>query len=444
MGEVYRARDTRLGRDVALKLLPPALSADPDRLRRFEREAKTLAALNHPNIAQIYGVETMSTGERDIPAIAMELVEGRTLERLIGNKFEVSDALPIAAQIADALEAAHDAGIVHRDLKPANIILKGAWGPTPTRLPDGSRSPTLATADVAGCTVKLVDFGLAKAPGLERTARRRRGSGGHGGRGDDGDVAGKDRGRHDPRHGGLHEPGTGQGPRRRSTRGHLGLRRCVVRDVDGRASVRGRDRDRGSGRRAEGPVADSIGCRQEYRRRCASSSADVSSAIRGCGCAISARRALRCLALRLAKAARRRSSALCPTRRPPAAVARCSVRLAALALAGLAAYVAWQAKPAASIPVRRFDLPAAMAPASIFAISPDGSRIAYIAQGHLFVHTLATAATADLGIVPVPTEGLLWSPDGRRLAYSAESDLRIVPAEGGPPFTVCRIPGSGR
>ena len=212
MGEVYRARDTRLGRDVALKLLPPALSADPDRLRRFEREAKTLAALNHPHIAQIYGVETMSTGGRDIPAIAMELVEGRTLERLIGEaSFDVSDALPIAAQIADALEAAHDAGIVHRDLKPANIILKGAWGPTPTRLPDGGRSPTLATADVAGCTVKLVDFGLAKAPGLERMGATAEGSGGHGGRGDDGHVAGKDRGRHDPRHGGLHEPGTGAG-----------------------------------------------------------------------------------------------------------------------------------------------------------------------------------------------------------------------------------------
>ena len=132
---------------------------------------------------------------------------------------------------------------------------------------------------------------------------------------------------------------------------------------------------------------------------------------------------------------------VCPR---PSRDARCDRRLAALALAGLAAYVAWQAKPAASIPVRRFELPAAMAPASIFAISPDGSRIAYIAQGHLFVHTLATAATADLGIVPVPTEGLLWSSDGRRLAYSAESDLRIVPAEGGPPFTVCRIPGSGR
>jgi serine/threonine protein kinase len=78
MGEVYRARDTRLGRDVSLKLLPPALSADPDRLRRFEREATTLAALNHPHIAQIYGVETMQTGGREIPAIAMEFVEGRT------------------------------------------------------------------------------------------------------------------------------------------------------------------------------------------------------------------------------------------------------------------------------------------------------------------------------------------------------------------------------
>ena len=120
------------------------------------------------------------------------------------------------------------------------------------------------------------------------------------------------------------------------------------------------------------------------------------------------------------------------------------VALGALALAGLAAYVAWQAKPTASIPVRRFELPAAMAPASIFAISPDGSRIAYTSQGHLFVHTLATAAVADLGAVPVPTEGLMWSPDGRRLAFSAESDLRVMPAEGGPPFTVCRIPGSGR
>src|SRR6185312_14223116 len=83
MGEVYRARDTRLGRDVALKLLPPTLSADPDRLRRFEREAKTLAALNHPHIAQIYGVETMTDGGREIPAIAMEFVEGRTLASLI-------------------------------------------------------------------------------------------------------------------------------------------------------------------------------------------------------------------------------------------------------------------------------------------------------------------------------------------------------------------------
>ena len=121
MGEVYRARDTRLGRDVALKLLPSTLSADPDRLRRFEREAKTLAALNHPHIAQIYGIETMQDGGREIPAIAMEFVEGKTLER---RRFEIPEALPIASQIADALEAAHDAGIVHRDLKPANIIVR--------------------------------------------------------------------------------------------------------------------------------------------------------------------------------------------------------------------------------------------------------------------------------------------------------------------------------
>jgi hypothetical protein len=117
---------------------------------------------------------------------------------------------------------------------------------------------------------------------------------------------------------------------------------------------------------------------------------------------------------------------------------------AALLLAALGAFAVWQLRPATAIPVRKFELPAAMADASEFAITPDGSRIAYVAQGHLFVHVLATALTADLGNVPVQTKGLMWSPDGRRLAYGAESDLRVVPAEGGPAFTVCRIPGSGR
>jgi transposase len=142
MGEVYRARDTRLDRDVAIKVIPDLFSADSDRLARFDREAKTLAALNHPNIAQIYGVVEVgdANAPRLAPALVMEFVDGETLaDRIVRGPIPVEDVSAIARQIADALEAAHDAGIVHRDLKPANIKVR----------PDG--------------TVKVLDFGLAKA-----------------------------------------------------------------------------------------------------------------------------------------------------------------------------------------------------------------------------------------------------------------------------------------
>jgi eukaryotic-like serine/threonine-protein kinase len=136
MGEVYRARDTKLNRDVALKILPDAFASDPDRLTRFTREAQTLAALNHPNIAHIYGLEE-SGGVR---ALVMELVEGEDLaQRLVRGPIPLDEAVPIAKQIAEALAAAHDQGVIHRDLKPANIKVR----------PDG--------------TVKVLDFGLAKA-----------------------------------------------------------------------------------------------------------------------------------------------------------------------------------------------------------------------------------------------------------------------------------------
>ena len=136
MGEVYRARDAKLHRDVALKVLPEAFAADADRLARFTREAHVLASLNHPNIAQIYGIEQN--------ALVMELVEGEDLSQIISTgakspALHLSDALPIARQIASALEAAHEQGIIHRDLKPANVKVR----------PDG--------------TVKVLDFGLAKA-----------------------------------------------------------------------------------------------------------------------------------------------------------------------------------------------------------------------------------------------------------------------------------------
>ncbi len=121
MGEVYRARDTKLDRDVALKVLPEAFTQDPDRLARFEREAKVLASLNHPNIAAIYGLEEAD----DTRALVLELVEGPTLaDRIKRGPIPLDEALPIAKQIAEALEAAHEAGVIHRDLKPANIKVR--------------------------------------------------------------------------------------------------------------------------------------------------------------------------------------------------------------------------------------------------------------------------------------------------------------------------------
>src|SRR5688572_8456460 len=136
MGQVYRARDTKLNRDIALKILPDAFSADGDRIARFRREAQVLAALNHSNIAHIYGFEDSGSTH----ALVLELVEGPTLaDRIAKGPIPLDEALPIAKQIVEALEAAHEQGIIHRDLKPANIKLRD----------DG--------------TVKVLDFGLAKA-----------------------------------------------------------------------------------------------------------------------------------------------------------------------------------------------------------------------------------------------------------------------------------------
>ncbi len=136
MGEVYRATDTKLNRDVALKVLPEAFAADRERMARFSREAQLLASLNHPNIASIYGLEDSDHKH----ALVLELVEGETLAERVGRgAIPPKESLKIALQMAEALEAAHENGIIHRDLKPANVKIT----------PDG--------------TVKVLDFGLAKA-----------------------------------------------------------------------------------------------------------------------------------------------------------------------------------------------------------------------------------------------------------------------------------------
>ena len=194
MGEVYQAHDTKLGRDVAIKVLPEAFAHDPERLSRFQREAKMLAALNHPNIATIYGLE-QSNGTS---YLVMELVSGETLAERIkrDGAVPVEEALAIAKQIAEALEAAHEKGIIHRDLKPANVKVT----------PEGK--------------VKVLDFGLAKAfagdtanedPSQFTDAE-------HGG----------DDARSDSGHGGVHEPGAGAGQSGGQANGHLGVRLRAV------------------------------------------------------------------------------------------------------------------------------------------------------------------------------------------------------------------------
>ena len=148
MGEVYRAHDTRLGRDVALKVLPDDFAQDPDRLARFAREARTLASLNHPHIAQIHGLEETASDPRGVRALVMEFVDGEDLsERIKRGPIPLDEALVFARQICDALEAAHEQGIVHRDSKPANIKVRH----------DG--------------TIKVLDFGLAKALDPELSVR---------------------------------------------------------------------------------------------------------------------------------------------------------------------------------------------------------------------------------------------------------------------------------
>ena len=142
MGEVYRARDTRLGRDVAIKSLPPAFAQDPERLARFEREAKLLASLSHPNIAGIFGIVEAA----DTRFLILEFVDGETLAaRLSRGALPLDGALETALQIAAGGEAAHEAGVVHRDMKPGNVML------------------------TSGGQVKVLDFGLARSGGNERS-----------------------------------------------------------------------------------------------------------------------------------------------------------------------------------------------------------------------------------------------------------------------------------
>ena len=260
MGEVYRARDTKLNRDVALKVLPESFTSDADRLARFKREAHVLASLNHPNIAAIHGLRRQRTACTRWSSSSSKARRWR--DRIAGGPIALPEALTIARQIADALDAAHEHGVVHRDLKPANIKVRA----------DG--------------TVKVLDFGLAKAFGSRRPRRPppmpRASPTVHESR-PDGDGR-------DSRHRRVHESRTGEGPARRQAQRRVGVRLRALRDVDRARGVRRRRRHRTrlasvlkgqpdwTALPADTPAADPPSPASRARERSEAASADMTDA----------------------------------------------------------------------------------------------------------------------------------------------------------------------
>jgi eukaryotic-like serine/threonine-protein kinase len=415
MGEVYRARDTKLGRGVALKILPDAVAADPDRISRFEREAKALAALNHPHIAALFGME--ESGGRHF--LAMELVEGETLaERLARGPLAVEDALTIALQIADALEAAHAAGIVHRDLKPANLKITpdeqvkvldfGLARAMETAAAAGqlTNSPTLSMhATQAGVILGTAAYmSPEQAKGVQADHRSDVFSFG---------VV-------------LHEMLTGRQPFRGDTAAEI-MASVMVREAD-----------------LSGLLADLNPRLVELLRRCLEKSpkkrwqaiGDVRAELEVI--AASPRRSVAAAALAPPQPLWRRGLPFAIT------------ALIAGALGGAAAVTL---RPPAAPPVVRFALAlpedqTLTAPGRTqIAISPDGTKIVYVANFRLYLRT-----TGDLEARPIQgaegvepggrTSGVTspaFSPDGEFVAFfsGADNTLKKIPLNGGVAITVC-------
>jgi serine/threonine-protein kinase len=412
MGEVYRARDTRLKRDVALKVLPEAFARDADRVARFRREAELLASLNHSNIAAIYGLEETNR----VTGLALELVEGQTLADLIGQgPIPITDALAIARQIADALEAAHDKAIIHRDLKPSNI----------------------AVADDG--TVKVLDFGLAKA--IDVAA-----------------VPG------DPRHSPtVTSPAmTGMGiilgtaaymsPEQAKGRpadkrcdiwafgcvlfemlsGHPPFRGESISDVLAAALMTDPAWTQLPASTPPSVVAVLKACLQKDRKQRVHDIGDVSLALRG---------AFETTAIQ----AGQRAAEAAPHWRRVGALAACL--LGGVAAGGMAVWLAM--RPAAAAVVRTEITttgPAALLINSFnrdVAITPDGSRIVYRGQAQLLVRALDQLESTALGGLGLP-RGVFTSPDGQQVGYfDGNTLLKRVAIGGGTPATICSVDGNG-
>src|SRR5262245_35627383 len=411
MGEVYRARDTKLNRDVAIKILPESVAADPERIARFEREAKTLAALNHPHIAHIHGLEeaNRSAGSGHVgQALVMELVEGPTLaDRIASGPLPLDEALPIAKQIADALEAAHAAGIVHRDLKPANIKVRS----------DG--------------TVKVLDFGLAKA--LDPAA----GSG---------DLANSPT---------LTFAAT-QAAMILGTAAYMSPEQVRGKPVDKRADIWAFGAvvyEMLTGRRAfQGEdisltLAEVMKSEPDWTLLPADVSGAIRSVVRRC-LQKDPRQRLHDIAdvrplmdegsVELVPA---RASA--PRRRWPMASA-IVVAVAAVALAATATLLNRRSQATPQVIRATFMLPEGQVFSNpgrrVVAISPDGTHLAYVANSRIYVRPLAALdATAIPGTEgPQGVLNPLFSPDGRSIVFwsATTNTLKRVNITGGPAVTI--------
>ena len=412
MGEVYRATDTRLKRQVALKVLPSSVTADPDRLARFQREAEVLASLNHPNIAGLHGLEESG----GVKALVMELVEGPTLaDRIAQGPVPIDEALTIARQIADALAAAHDQGIIHRDLKPANVKLR----------PDG--------------TVKVLDFGLAKA--LDQGS----------GIGDQG--SGKTKLANSPTmtspamtmHGVIlgtaaymsPEQAAGKPVDRRTDMWAFGV--VLFEMLTGRqlfdgesvshvlAAVLKDDPDWSALPLATPPAI------RKLLRRCLERDRkkrwpDAAAAAIECGDA-------------LVPGDQAATTGSVAAARSPWQLAAALV--AGIVIAGVGAWSQWPVE--APRPVTRFEIELpdnrifTRAGRHIMAISPDGARIAYVANRQIFVRPLneATAETLEGTAESDPSEPV-FSPDGQWLAFWSDNQIKKIPVAGGTPVILAK------
>ena len=401
MGEVFRARDTRLGRDVALKVLPAAFATDRDRLDRFTSEARALAALNHPGIAAIYDTAEVE----GIRALVLEFVDGVTLEeRLRSGAIPVREAVRLAAAIAEALDAAHDRGMVHRDLKPANIKIAA----------DG--------------TVKLLDFGIARmlfeAEGNEAST-----------------VAGTG-------HGVIvgtaaymsPEQARGQGVDKRADVWAFG---CVLFEMlTGRAAFRGES--------WSDSMAQTLTSDPDWKALPAHTPPGIVSLLRRCLKKDPKERLRGLGGLELVFEQTEPPVAAPPSGRWLAATAMFAVAIAAAA----ALWVRQQpATPAAADTPIRFEIQPAtsVSESGSFALSPDGTRIVFVGTGADRRFRMWERSLESLEITPIGgTEGevaanttLFWAPDGQSIGFYSDGAVRRINRAGGVAEIVCRVPGVG-